>query len=167
MLDAQVEHSKLRISAGASIGSTKPATEPQFTLLKKVAEPRGVVTRAMFAHNSNICWIAALEGTLCGYDCISLQFAHKIKVHHSGITDFDLTQSNELAVCALADGAVHLIDIVRKKRLQVLTTDSRCATAVRFEPVRELALTIHTSPTQPYRSFVIITDKERIYLCGR
>lgn len=77
-----------------------------------------------------------MDGILCIYDCAAQKFVARMKIHGAGITDMDISVSSDFAAASIADGKVHLIDLVSKKRVQIWETGSTVATAVRFEPVR-------------------------------
>lgn len=135
-LDAVVGIAQLDISAIASIGTQKEHNDVSLKLLKKTSDDRGQITRCILSKSSSVCYTSSMDGNMCVYDCKSHQFLARMRIHAAGITDMDVSVNLDYAVASIADGKVHLIDLVHKKRLQVWDTISRCATAVRFEPVR-------------------------------
>jgi len=72
---------------------------------------RSAVTRLMFAHNDNNTLIASsMDGSLSVYklDSDPPEVEVTLKSHTRGVTDFDISVSNELVVSCSADGTVCL-----------------------------------------------------------
>lgn len=65
--------------------------------------------------NRRIAFVSSTDGLLCAYDCLSFDSSIRsisIKLHQSGINDFDLIELEENSLIRLAsvgdDGSVHV-----------------------------------------------------------
>jgi WD40 repeat protein len=99
---------------------------------------RAAVTHLKFAHNSTHTLLAAsMDGSLSVHrlDTEPPSLAHTLQGHAGGVTDFDISTSNELVVSCSEDGTVCLWRLAEGRLLRrVPSPAKRGLTAARFLP---------------------------------